>query len=95
MPLFKVGQRVEISFNPQTPDPRVPNQMNGVAAGRGEYQERPNVGEILEVHELEHENQYLVLVDLNRIEHRTPGKPYIVTSKRKQLHSEAKLRPVS
>jgi len=94
MAKFSVGQSVEIAFNPPTPDPRVPDQVNGRFPGRGEYQTKPEKGEVLEVHELEEATQYLVLVNIERIETRT-GKPYVVVSKRKRLLSEAKLRAVS
>jgi hypothetical protein len=86
MAKFAVGQRVEIAFNPPTPDPRVPDQMNGRARGRGEYQTEPNFGEVLG----EMVGGYLVAVELVQM----AGKRK-VKSVRQRVIPEAKLRAVS
>jgi hypothetical protein len=87
MAKFAVGQRVEIAFNPPTPDPRVPDQMNGRARGRGEYQTEPNFGEVLG--EMAGDS-YLVAVELVAM----AGKRK-VKSVRQRVIPEAKLRAVS
>jgi hypothetical protein len=86
MSKFAVGQRVEIAFNPLTPDPRVPDQVNGKAAGRGEYQTAPNFGEVL----ADMGGNYLVAVELVQM----AGKRK-VKSVRQRVIPEAKLRAVS
>jgi hypothetical protein len=83
---FTVGQRVEIAFNPPTPDPRVPDQLSGKAAGRGEYKTTPDFGEIL----AELPGGYLVAVELVQM----AGKRK-VRSVRQRVIPEAKLRAVS
>lgn len=90
MAKFAVGQRVEIAFNPPTPDPRVPDQMNGKAAGRGEYQTVADCGEILETREAADGCAYLVAVELVAM----AGKRK-VKSVRQRVIPEAKLRAVS
>jgi hypothetical protein len=89
MAKFSVGQRVEIAFNPPTPDPRVPDQVNGKFPGRGQYQTSPDFGEILEAHELPDGCAYLVAVDLIAVH----GKRK-VKSVRQRVIPEAKLRAV-
>jgi hypothetical protein len=86
MAKFAVGQRVEIAFNPPTPDPRVPDQVNGRAAGRGEYKTTPDFGEVLG----EMAGGYLVAVELVQM----AGKRK-VKSVRQRVIPEAKLRTVS
>lgn len=97
MPKFSVGQRVELAFNPPTPDPRVPGQIGAwtdskgrrreAAPGRGEYQTKPDFGEIIgEVGE----SSYLVAVELVAM----AGKRK-VKSVRQRVIPEAKLRAVS
>jgi hypothetical protein len=90
MAKFQVGQRVEIAFNPPIPDPRVPNQMNGKAPGRGEYKTTPDFGEILEAQERADGFSYLVAVELVQM----AGKRK-VKSVRQRVIPEAKLRAVS
>jgi ribosomal protein L21E len=86
MAKFSVGQRVEIAFNPPTPDPRVPNQVNGKFPGRGEYKTSPDFGEIL----ADMGDGYLVAVELVAVH----GKRK-VKSVRQRVIPEAKLRAVS
>lgn len=91
MAKFAVGQRVEIAFNPQTPDPRVPNQINGKAAGRGDYQTKPNFGEVIESRENADGCSYLVAVELVQPCVRN-GKKLNVKSVRQRVISESKLK---
>jgi hypothetical protein len=93
MAKFSVGQRVEIAFNPPTPDPRVPDQVNGKAPGRGQYQTKPNFGEILEARETAEGCSYLVAVELLQPFERN-GKKRVAKSVRQNVISEAKLRAV-
>jgi hypothetical protein len=100
MSKFAVGQRVEIAFNPQTPDPRVPEQSapwtdqkgrrQPASPGRGDYQTEPNFGEILEARDAADGCSYLVAVDLVQM----AGKRKI-KSVRQRVIPEAKLRAVS
>jgi hypothetical protein len=95
MAKFSVGQRVEISFNPPTPDPRVPGQSGPwidhkgktqpAAPGRGEYKTSPDFGEIL----ADMDGSYLVAVELTAM----AGKRK-VKSVRQRVIPEAKLRAV-
>jgi hypothetical protein len=99
MAKFSVGQRVEIAFNPPTPDPRVPAQcapwvdqkgrQQPPAPGRGQYQTKPDFGEILEAHESDSGCSYLVAVDLVAVH----GKRK-VKSVRQRVIPEAKLRAI-
>lgn len=89
--MFEVGQRVEIKFNPQTPDPRVPDQVNGKAPGKGNYQTEPDFGKIIEVRLTESGTFYDVLVDLVRYDLRDPKNPIPVLSKRRRIIPEEKL----
>ncbi len=92
MPKFSVGQPVLVVNNPPTPDPRVPDQLNGRALGRGEYKLKPDPGEILAVMEQE---QYMVLVELVQEYEKPNGKKGQIVSHRKRVIPEAKLRAVS
>lgn len=94
MAKFTVGQRVEIAFNPPTPDPRVPDQVNGKARGRGDYQTKPNLGEVLEARESADGCSYLVAVELVQPFERN-GKKQVAKSVRQRVIPEAKLRAVS
>ena len=78
--------------NPPTPDPRVPDQVNGRALGRGEYKHKPDNGEVLAVLE---QDQYMVLVELEQEYEKPNGKKGKVISHRKRVIPEAKLRAVS
>lgn len=93
MAKFSVGQRVEIAFNPPRPDLSVPNQANGVAPGRGDYQTRPERGTVVEAIEAENGARYVVDVELV-VEHTRNGKPYEVRSVRKRVIQEQKLTAV-
>jgi hypothetical protein len=84
---FAVGQRVRALFNPPKPDLRVPDQVNGAAPGRGDYQTEPVMGEVLEVLS----NGYLVEVELS-ITHDRGGRPHVVKSLRKRVIKEEKLQ---
>lgn len=90
---FTVGQRVELAFNPPRPDLSVPSQANGIAPGRGEYQTRPDYGTIIEAIEADGGHRYLVDVEL-AVEHTRNGQPFTVTSVRKRVVDEGKLRAV-
>ena len=93
---FAVGQAVEVDFNPPRPDLRVPNQANGVAPGRGDYQTRPDRGVVLEARETPNGLHYLVEVELSvesGIDHLS-GRPRVVTSRRKRVIHESKLKAV-
>lgn len=94
MSKFAPGQRVEIAFNPPTPDLRVPNQVNGTAPGRGEFQAKPDFGEVLEVHERENGVDYMVAVELSAYSERF-GRKVETKSVRRRVIPEAKLRAVS
>lgn len=91
MSKFSVGQSVLVAYNPPTPDPRVPDQMNGRALGRGEFKTKPDKGEILAVME---QGNYLVLVELVQKFERM-GKKGEIVSHRKRVIPEAKLQAVS
>jgi hypothetical protein len=106
MAKFSVGQRVEIAFNPPTPDPRVPGQCApwidqkgrrhdaepGIASGG--YQTKPEQGEVLEVRECDGGAcMYLVDVELVRPYERN-GKTQYARSVRQRVIPEAKLRAV-
>mgnify|MGYP001222834600 CR=1 FL=1 len=80
-----------VAHNPPTPDPRVPDQVNGRAPGRGQFKTKPDRGEILAVME---QGNYLVLVELEQRFERD-GKKRKVVSHRKRVIPEAKLQAVS
>ena len=104
MAKLSVGQRVEIAFKPQTPDPRVPAQcgpwidskgrQREAAPGIGVYQTKPDHGEILEVIENEDGCSYLVAVELSRPYERR-GKTLYANSVRQRVIPEAKLRALT
>lgn len=94
MAKFAIGQRVEIAFNPQTPDPRVPDQINGRYAGRGDYQTKANQGEILEVRDTEGGAFYLVAVELEAHHVQPTGKTIVVKSQANRVIPEAKLTAI-
>jgi len=101
---LSVGQRVEIAFNPQTPDPRVPQQcapwidhkgrQREAAPGIGVYQTKPEQGEVLEVLESADGCSYLVAVELSRPYERS-GKTLYANSVRQRVIPEAKLRALT
>lgn len=94
MAKFAMGQRVQIAFNPPTPDPRVPDQVNGRYPGRGDYQTKPDTGEIVEVRETETGVFYMVDVELVA-EHAQPtGRVVAVKSIAKRVIPEAKLTAI-
>lgn len=104
MPKFSVGQRVEIAFNPPTPDPRVPQQsqpwtdqkgrLRAAAPGTAQYQTEPEHGEVLEARDSDMGCCYLVAVDLSRTFERN-GRTQVARSVRQRVIPEAKLRAVS
>jgi len=104
MAKLAVGQRVEIAFNPQTPDPRVPQQcgpwidhkgrQREAAPGIGRYRTTAEHGEILEVIESEEGCSYLVAVELSRPYERS-GKTRYANSVRQRVIPEAKLRALT
>jgi hypothetical protein len=91
---FQVGQRVEVLYNPPTPDPRVPDQANGRFRGRGEYKTKPDMGEVLEARETTEGPLYLVAVELSQPYERG-GKRGVAKSVRQRVIPEAKLRAAS
>lgn len=103
MAKFSVGQRVEIAFNPQTPDPRVPQQSapwvdykgrpQPACPGTADYQTKPDRGEILEAIEGEDGCSYMVEVELVQPYERN-GRKQVARSFRKRVVPEAKLRAV-
>lgn len=96
MAKFAVGQSVLIAFNPPAPDLRVPDQVNGKAPGRGDYQTQAERGIVLEVADAPAGVRYLVEVELVRESDPDPftGKTRVVTSRRKRVIPEAKLTAV-
>ena len=95
MAKFAAGQRVEVAFNPVRPDLRVPDQANGKAPGRGEYQTAPDKGEILEVRETGSDVFYLVEVELHARHRSATGADRLVKSLRKRVIHESKLKAVA
>lgn len=91
MARFTAGQRVKVAFNPPAPDIRVPNQVNGSAPGRGEYQTAPEFGTVVEALLSETGARYLVDVEL-AITHERNGKPHVIRSVRKRVIAEEKLK---
>lgn len=88
-----VGQRVSVAFNGPTPDLRVPNQANGNAPGKGNFQTSPDQGEVLEVREAEGGTFYLVQVELV-MHHDIGGRKKAVKSLRRRVIHESKLTAV-
>lgn len=93
MAKFVVGQSVAVAYNPATPDPRVPNQVNGKAPGSGNFQTAPDPGVVLEVRETEGGTFYLVEVELS-VTHDMGGRKRVVRSHRKRVVHESKLMVV-
>lgn len=103
MARFAVGQSVAIAFNPQTPDPRVPQQSQAwtdtkgrrhpPSPGEGVYDTKPVKGIVLEVHEREGAVDYLLEVELER-EYERNGRKLMNRSYRKRVVPEAKLMAV-
>lgn len=101
---FAVGQRVEVLYNPPTPDPSVPGQVGPwtdnkgkrrkAAPGEGLYKTKPDPGEILEARESDNGHTYLVAVELSQPYERN-GKKHVAKSVRQRVIPEAKLRAVS
>lgn len=81
MAKFTAGQRVEIAFNPPPPG----------STGKGDYQRKPDFGTVVEAIESEAGQRYLVDVELSVV-HTRNGKPYTVSSVRKRVIDEAKLK---
>lgn len=94
MAKFAAGQRVEVAFNPPRPDLRVPDQANGKASGRGEYQTAPDKGVVVEVRETSTGVFYLVEVELHARHRSATGADRVVTSYRKRVVPESKLTAV-
>jgi hypothetical protein len=88
---FAAGDKVLVGFNPPAPDLRVPNQVNGVAPGRGVYQTEPDPGIILAALE---DGSYLVEVELRRDFERN-GRKQVAVSHRKRVVAERKLEAVA
>jgi hypothetical protein len=80
---------VRVGFNPPRPDLRVPDQVNGVAPGRGDYQTEATPGTVLAVLN----DGYLVEVELS-VTHDRGGRPNVVKSLRKRVIKEEKLEAV-
>lgn len=94
MAKFAVGQRVDVLYNPPAPDPRVPDQVNGRARGRGEYKAKPDPGEILEARDTPQGVMYLVAVELSQPYERN-GKKGVAKSIRQRVIPESKLRELA
>jgi hypothetical protein len=91
---FSAGQKVEVTFNPVRLDPRVPDQVNGKLPGRGKYQTMPDPGVIMEVRETATGTFYLVEVELTNRYTSATGAERVVTSYRKRVIPESKLKAV-
>jgi len=105
MAKFTVGQSVEIAFNPQTPDPRVPQQsqpwrdqkgrLQPACPGTANYPTKPENGEILEVRETEGGGTFYLVTVLLRQEGERFGRKIVTESVRQRVIPEEKLRAVS
>ncbi len=84
---FNAGDRVRVGFNPPAPDLRVPNQVNGVAPGRGKFQTEPLSGVVLAAVD---DNSYLVEVELKSVGVRN-GREIVNVSNRKRVVPAEKL----
>lgn len=84
---FQLGEKVRVGFNPPHPDLRVPNQVNGMAPGRGEYQTEALSGVILAALA---DDKYMVEVELKSVGVRN-GREIVNVSHRKRIVSAEKL----